>query len=47
MDIATTRGRLGSEASAFPSGPHRLLIGGKRVEARSGKTSDVFDPANG
>ena len=47
MDITTTHGRLGSEASAFLSGPHRLLIGGEWVEARSGKTFDVFDPATG
>lgn len=47
MDVAATHGRLGPEASAFLSGPHRLLIGGEWVEAKSGKIFDVFDPATG
>ena len=47
MDITANQGRLGAEAAAFLAGPHRLLIGGAWVEARSGKTFEVTDPATG
>src|SRR5579862_1492453 len=47
MDLATAHARLGNAASSFLAGPHRLLIDGKWVDARSGKRFDVFDPATG
>ncbi|MGY4802217.1 aldehyde dehydrogenase family protein [Teichococcus aerofrigidensis] len=47
MDAATAHGRLGAEARAFIARRHKLLIGGQWVDARSGKTFPVHDPANG
>ena len=38
---------LGEAARSFASGPHRLLIGGERVEAADGRTFDTVDPATG
>ncbi len=38
---------LGQETRAFLSAPMRMLIGGQKVEAHSGRTLDVFDPASG
>ncbi len=35
------------EVKAFVSGPRKLLIGGEWVEAVSGKTFEVYDPASG
>lgn len=31
---------------AFINSPHKLLIGGKRVDSASGETFEVFDPSN-
>ena len=47
MDVSVNVGRLGAAASAFISKPHKLLIDGKWVAAKSGKTFPVFDPATG
>ncbi len=47
MDVATAHARLGNAASSFLAGRHQLLIGGKWVDAKSGKRFDVFDPATG
>ena len=47
MDVSANVGRLGAAASAFISKPHKLLIDGKWVAAKSGKTFPVFDPATG
>jgi phenylacetaldehyde dehydrogenase len=47
MDLSTAHARLGSAASAFLAGRHQLLIDGEWVDARSGKTFEVFDPATG
>ncbi len=47
MDIATYLGRLSPAASAFIARPHKLLIDGKWVDARSGKRFAVFDPSTG
>ncbi len=38
---------LGGAAAAFLGGKHRLLIGGRWVDARSGKTFDTYDPGTG
>ena len=45
MTIAIRRPSLGSAATAFLAKPHKLLIDGKWVDARSGKTFAVEDPA--
>jgi phenylacetaldehyde dehydrogenase len=45
MTIAIRKPSLGSAATAFLARPHRLLIDGKWVEAKSGKTFPVEDPA--
>ncbi len=47
MDVATAHGRLSAAARAFIARPHKLLINGEWVAAKSGKTFAVFDPANG
>ena len=47
MDVSVNVGRLGAAASSFISKPHKLLIDGKWVAAKSGKTFQVFDPATG
>ncbi|WP_151719470.1 aldehyde dehydrogenase family protein [Gemmobacter serpentinus] len=47
MNIAVPPGLLGAEAAAFLQSKHQMLIGGKWVDGQSGKTFDVFDPANG
>jgi len=45
MTIAIRKPALGSAAAAFLSKELKLLIDGKWVAARSGKTFDIFDPA--
>jgi len=45
MTIAIRKPSLGSAVTAFLAKPHRLLIDGKWVEAKSGKTFPVEDPA--
>jgi phenylacetaldehyde dehydrogenase len=45
MTIAIRKPSLGSAATAFLAKPHRLLIDGKWVEAKDGKTLPVEDPA--
>lgn len=47
MNIAVAPGLLGAEAAAFLRGKHQMLIDGKWVDSQSGKTFDVFDPADG
>ena len=47
MDVSVNVGRLGAAASAFISKPHKLLIDGKWVAPKGGKTFKVFDPATG
>ncbi len=39
--------RLGQAASKALAGKHRLFIGGRWVDAKSGKTFDTFDPGSG
>jgi phenylacetaldehyde dehydrogenase len=45
MNIAIAKPKLGKPAKAFLAKQHRMLIGGKWVEAKSGKTFEVEDPA--
>jgi phenylacetaldehyde dehydrogenase len=47
MDVSTTLARLGNAAASFLNGKHQLFIDGKFVDAKSGKTFDVFEPASG
>jgi len=47
MDTPLPDARLGKAAKAFLAGPHRLLIGGKWMDARSGKSFETFDPGTG
>src|SRR5438477_6159652 len=47
MDIATIDTRLSQPAKEFLHQPSRLLIDGKLVEAASGKTFPVYNPATG
>jgi len=47
MDALTAYGQLSTAVRDFISRPHRLLIGGKWVDARSGKRFAVVDPATG
>ena len=45
MNIAISKPKLGKDSKAFLARKHHMLIGGKWVEARSGKTFEVEDPA--
>jgi hypothetical protein len=45
MALAIHRPVLGKAAAAFLGNKHRMLINGKWVEARSGETFPVEDPA--
>src|SRR5271155_2752635 len=45
MTIAIRKPSLGSAATAFLAKPHKLLIDGKWVDAKSGETFPVEDPA--
>ena len=38
---------LSDSAREFVSGPHRLLIGGERLDAADGRTFETLDPATG
>ncbi len=44
---SVTHGKLGAAAAEFIAKPRRLLIDGEWVDAKSGKTFAVFDPATG
>ncbi|SAK65846.1 aldehyde dehydrogenase [Caballeronia arationis] len=45
--MSTIYESLGARSASFIRGTHRLLIGGRWVDAQSGKTFDVFDPGTG
>ena len=45
MNIAVAKQKLGKASKAFLAKKHRMLIDGKWVEAQSGKTFEVEDPA--
>lgn len=47
MDTLFVHPNIGKEAASFLSREHKLLIGGKWVPARSGKTFDTYDPGTG
>jgi phenylacetaldehyde dehydrogenase len=47
MDVSASLSRLGNAASSFLAGKHQLLIDGKFVDAKSGKTFHDFEPASG
>src|SRR6185503_16298444 len=38
---------LSDPARTFAQGPHRLLIGGERLDAADGRTRETLDPATG
>jgi aldehyde dehydrogenase (NAD+) len=38
---------LSESARSFAAGPHRLLIGGERLDAADGRTFDTVDPSTG
>jgi acyl-CoA reductase-like NAD-dependent aldehyde dehydrogenase len=38
---------LSDAARAFAAGPHRLIVGGERLEAADGRTFETLDPATG
>ena len=47
MTTATLPDVLHEAARSFAAGPHRLLIGGERLEAADGRTFDTVDPSTG
>ncbi|MEA2907525.1 MAG: phenylacetaldehyde dehydrogenase [Alphaproteobacteria bacterium] len=47
MNVGFSHPQPGRAALDFLAGPHRLFIGGRWIEARSGKTFDTFDPGSG
>src|SRR4051795_6460413 len=38
---------LSDAARSFAAGPHRLVIGGERLEAADGRTFETIDPSTG
>jgi phenylacetaldehyde dehydrogenase len=47
MDVSVAHGKLSAAVAEFIQKPRRMLIDGEWVEARSGKTFAVYDPATG
>jgi phenylacetaldehyde dehydrogenase len=47
MDVSASIGRLSQKSRDFIARKHQLLIDGKWVSPKSGKTFAVFDPSNG
>src|ERR1700689_130668 len=47
MDTRVVHPRLGRAATEFLAKKHQLFIGGKWVDAKSGKTFDTYDPGTG
>jgi phenylacetaldehyde dehydrogenase len=47
MDTHVVHPRLGRAAAEFLAKKHQLFIGGKWVDAKSGKTFDTYDPGTG
>src|SRR5918992_866265 len=47
MSTATLPDVLSEPARSFAAGPHRLLIGGERLEAADGRTVDTVHPSTG
>ena len=46
MNIPLAHPQLSEAASKFLAGKHQAFIGGKWVDAVSGKTFDTFDPGD-
>jgi acyl-CoA reductase-like NAD-dependent aldehyde dehydrogenase len=46
-DAATLPDALSGAARSFAAGPHRLVIGGERLEAADGRTFETLNPATG
>ena len=46
-EAATLPDALSDSARSFAEGPHRLVIGGERLEAADGRTFETLDPATG
>jgi phenylacetaldehyde dehydrogenase len=47
MDTLFVHPRIGRPATEFLSRKHQLFIGGKWLDAKSGKTFDTYDPGTG
>jgi aldehyde dehydrogenase (NAD+) len=47
MTTATLPEQLSDSARSFAAGPHRLIVGGERVDAADGRTFDTIDPSTG
>jgi phenylacetaldehyde dehydrogenase len=47
MDTLFVHPRIGRTAAEFLGKKHLLFIGGKWVDAKSGKTFDTYDPGTG
>ena len=47
MDVTASHGRLSQANRDLIARRHKLLIGGQRVDARSGETFAVLRPSNG
>src|SRR5271170_4811605 len=47
MDTLFVHPRIGRAAAEFLGRKHQLFIGGKWVDAKSGKTFDTYDPGTG
>jgi phenylacetaldehyde dehydrogenase len=47
MDVSAVHEQLSREARDFIARSHKLLIGGRWVDAASGRSFAVFDPSNG
>jgi phenylacetaldehyde dehydrogenase len=45
--MSTIYENLGASSASFIRGAHRLLIGGRWIDAQSGNTFEVFDPGTG
>ena len=47
MSTATLPDVLSEAARSFAAGPHRLLVGGERLDAAGGRTFETVDPSTG
>src|SRR5512133_3572976 len=47
MTTAALPEALSDAAREFAAGPHRLLIGGERLDAADGRTFETIDPSTG
>ena len=47
MDVSVTENQMSAAVSKFLSAKRQMLIGGKWVDAASGETLPVYNPATG